>query len=73
MINEIFNFDDELWYTTDDVLSEDWLKYLLDNGAFNLDAFKQSMEDFNKINKVKIEFILLLLQRGSIIINTSIL
>jgi len=55
MIIELFDFDNELWYSTDDALSEDWLMYLLDDGVFNMDFFKQRLEYFNKKNKVNIE------------------
>jgi hypothetical protein len=55
-INEVFNFENETWFSCSDALSEDWLYYILDNGIFKIDAIKQSLDDFNVRNKTDISF-----------------
>jgi hypothetical protein len=55
MINEMFNFDNEIWHLTSYALSEDWLFYVLDEGIFRLDAIKQSIEDFNSKNRTSMD------------------
>jgi len=54
MINEIINFEDEIWFADFDILSDDWLFYIFDEGIFNLETIKQEINKFNNENKLNI-------------------
>jgi superfamily II DNA/RNA helicase len=56
MINEIFDFENELWYSNTEVLSENWLQYIFDNGIFRFDIIRQSIDNFNERYNVQLEF-----------------
>nr|WP_315153480.1 DEAD/DEAH box helicase [uncultured Flavobacterium sp.] len=45
-----FNFDDNIWETDFDILDENWLNYILDDGIFKLKRFDLNLSDFNEIN-----------------------
>jgi hypothetical protein len=56
MINETFNFEDEIWFSDIDILSENWLSYIFDRGVFTLETIKKSIEEFNNKKKINISF-----------------
>jgi superfamily II DNA/RNA helicase len=56
MINETFNFDDKIWFSEIDILSENWLSYIFDKGIFTLETFKKDFEKFSREKKINISF-----------------
>jgi hypothetical protein len=56
MINETFNFEDEIWFSDIDILSENWLSYIFDKGIFTLETIKKSIKEFNNEKKTDISF-----------------
>ena len=46
-----FDFNNEIWHENFDILAENWLLYILDNGVFKLDKFNADLNSFNKVNK----------------------
>ena len=55
-ISEIFDFENEIWYSNIEVLSEDWLSYILDEGIFKFDAINENISEFNTKHKTNITF-----------------
>jgi helicase len=49
-INSTFDFDNKIWNQEIEILSQDWLEYLLVNGIFELPRFKSNLTEFNEQN-----------------------
>jgi superfamily II DNA/RNA helicase len=56
IINKIFDFENEIWYSNSEVLSESWLLYIFDNGIFQFDNIKHNIDNFNDQHKVHLDF-----------------
>lgn len=50
-INSHFNFENDVWNQSPEVLDNEWLKYILDDGIFQLDRFVSNLEFFNEKNR----------------------
>jgi superfamily II DNA/RNA helicase len=46
-INEIFDFENEIWFSTSEALSEKWLTFILDEGIFKIDSVIDSIKKDN--------------------------
>jgi helicase len=49
-ITSHFNFEDDIWETEFDILDENWLNYILDEGVFKLKRFEINIKEFNEFN-----------------------
>jgi superfamily II DNA/RNA helicase len=56
MINEIFDFENEIWCSILDALADNWLVFILDEGIFKIDRFKESIDSFNSKNHASVNF-----------------
>lgn len=45
-----FNFEDDIWDSDFDILDENWLNYILDEGIFKLKRFEININEFNEFN-----------------------
>jgi superfamily II DNA/RNA helicase/adenylate kinase family enzyme len=54
IINETIDFEDRIWFSDFDVLFEDWLLFIFDNGIFTLEIIKQNIEEYNTRNKTNV-------------------
>jgi hypothetical protein len=46
-INEIFDFENEIWYSNLDALSDEWLEFILDKGIFRIKKVINSIRQEN--------------------------
>jgi helicase len=53
-INSHFDFENDIWNKSPEALDDEWLKYILDDGIFQLDIFVSNLEFFNEKNKSKL-------------------
>jgi superfamily II DNA/RNA helicase len=57
-INEIFDFENEIWFSTSEALSEKWLTFILDEGIFKIDSIIDSIkEDSCNISGLNFEIV----------------
>lgn len=54
-ITSHFNFDDNIWNDLVEVLDENWLTYIFDEGIFQLERFEANLEEFNNANKCEVD------------------
>lgn len=50
-----FDFGDEIWNQDFTSLDINWLKYILDDGIFELNRFKINLKSFNEENKIELQ------------------
>jgi hypothetical protein len=46
-INEIFDFENEIWFSISEALSEKWLTFILDEGIFKINSIIDSIKEDN--------------------------
>jgi hypothetical protein len=57
-INEIFNFENGVWFSTSEALSENWLTFILDEGIFKIYSIIDSIkEESCKISDLNFEIV----------------
>jgi len=55
-INRIFDFGNEIWYSNNEALSENWLSYILDKGVFKLGTVRKNFDENITIQRAGISF-----------------